>query len=532
MKKKFLIFLSAMMMLSSMTGCSGTGKVNNETTSQNQQTTTVAESSQQETKQEMTAAQTETSEPTVVRMSLGSEPDSLDPWQSAASDTEAIFHNVFEGLLVYDSTGALVPGIAESYEISDDGLTYTFKIRDDITFHNGKKLTSADVLYTYNHLAGMNGEKAVSSKFASVVSIDAPDEYTFVLTLSEPSASFLAFNIIAVLPEGYDEQETSPVGTGPYKFVEYVAGQRVVFEKNEDYYEETRAGKVDRVEVYIMTDASAIVAALMSDQLDLAGVSKENAALLGDEFDLYASPQNMVQVFALNNTYEPFSDVKVRQAFNYVIDKQEIIAGAHGGNATELYSNFSPVMDVYYNDELSDVYTVDIEKAKELMKEAGYENGFDLTIKVPGNYTTHVNTAEIIAQQLEQINVNVEIETIEWATWLEDVYANAQYEGTVIGLTGKLDPNDVLARYTSTYAKNFYKYANEEYDKLIAQAAVELDNDKRVELYKECQKILTEDAAAIFICDPNSTMAAKNNLKGYTFYPVTFHDFTKLYYEN
>ena len=121
MKKKFLIFLSAMLMLSSMTGCSGTGKVNNETTSQNQQTTTVAESSQQETKQEMTAAQTETSEPTVVRMSLGSEPDSLDPWQSAASDTEAIFHNVFEGLLVYDSTGALVPGIAESYEISDDG---------------------------------------------------------------------------------------------------------------------------------------------------------------------------------------------------------------------------------------------------------------------------------------------------------------------------------------------------------------------------------------------------------------------------
>lgn len=536
MRKKIALLLSFVMLSSCFAGCSNSNASNEQTTKEEQQTT-MAGTDDQISQSDNQTSQSEnveavSNEPSVVRMSISSEPDSLDPWQSAASDTEAIFHNVFEGLLLYDSTGALIPGIAESYDISEDGLTYTFHLRDDVTFHNGKALTSADVLYTYNNLTGMNGEKAVSSKFENVAFIDAPDEYTFVITLKQPSACFLAFNIIAILPEGYEEQATFPIGTGPYKFVEYVAGQRVVFEKNEDYYEEARAGKVDRVEVYIMTDASAVAAALMSDQLDLASVSNDNAAILGDGFDLYTSPQNYVQIFALNNSYEPLSDVRVRQAINYTVDKQEIIQGVFNGNATELYSNFSPVMDLYYNDKLSEVYTVDIEKAKELMKEAGYEDGFTLTVKVPGNYAVHVNTAEILAQQLAQINIKVSIETIEWATWLEDVYANAQYEGTVIGLTGKLDPNDVLVRYSSTYAKNFYKYSNPEYDELIAQAAVELDEGKRAELYKECQRILTEEAAAVFICDPNLTVAAKKGLKGYTFYPVTFHDFTKLYYEN
>ena len=373
----------------------------------------------------------------------------------------------------------------------------------------------------------MNGEKAVSSKFENVESVEAVDDYTFVIRLKQESSAFLSLNIVPILPEGYSDQATSPVGSGPYKFVEYIPGQRVVFEKNEAYYNPEKMGKIDRVEVYIMTDASAIVSALMSGQLDLANVSIDNAAILGDGFDISNSPQNMVQIFALNNTYEPLSNVKVRQAMSYAVDKQEIIQGVFNGYATELYSNFSPVMNVYYNDELSDIYTPDIEKAKELMKEAGYEGGFDLTIRVPGNYQAHVDTAQILQQQLSQININVTIETIEWATWLEEVYGNAQYQATVIGFTGKLNPNDVLVRFTSDYPKNFTKYNNPEYDELIAGAAVEMDEEKRIEMYKECQRILTEDATSIYICDPNLIMASRNGLKGYTFYPVTFHDYEK-----
>ena len=280
-----------------------------------------------------------------------------------------------------------------------------------------------------------------------------------------------------------------------------------------------------------MTDASSVVTALRSGQLDFASVSVDNANVLAEDFDIYNSAQNMVQIFALNNSIEPLNDVRVRQAINYAINKDAVIEGVFDGYATKLYSNFSPVMAVYYNDQLEDSYPTDVEKAKELLKKAGYENGFDLTITVPANYASHVDTALIFADQLAQVGINVQVETIEWATWLEDVYSNAQYESTIIGLTGKLDPDSVLGRFETTYSKNFFKFSNARYDELIQAARVELDETKRADMYKECQQILTEEAAAVFVCDPNLTVACRKDLKGYTFYPVGFIDFSKLSYE-
>ena len=164
------------------------------------------------------------------------------------------------------------------------------------------------------------------------------------------------------------------------------------------------------------------------------------------------------------------------------------------------------------------------------MAEAGYADGFDITITVPSNYQKHIDTAQILIEQLKEIQVNATIQLVEWAAWLEDVYTNAQYETTIIGLTGKLDPNDVLGRYASDYAKNFFKYSNSEYDELITEALTASEED-RISIYKECQKILTEDAAAVWICDPNQVLAVRSDLKGYTFYPVGYIDFSKLYYE-
>ena len=232
------------------------------------QSASQSSTSQSQNSTSQSASESQADLPTIVRTNISSEPDSLDPWQSAATDTEAIFHNVFEGLFVYNAAGELEPGIAESYEVSEDGLTYTFKLRQNVTFHNGKQLTSADVLYTYENLAGMNGEKAASSKFETVESIEAVDDYTFVIKLSAPSASFLATNIVAILPEGYTDQSTNPVGTGPYKFKECIPGQKVVLELNKDYHEESRKGTIQTAEIYIMTDASSVVNALRSGQYE------------------------------------------------------------------------------------------------------------------------------------------------------------------------------------------------------------------------------------------------------------------------
>ena len=182
----------------------------------------------------------EETDKTVVRINMESEPDNLDPWLSAASDTEAVFHNVFEGLVLFDETGALIPGLAESWDISDDGLTYTFHLRDDVTFHNGKAFSAEDVVYTYESLSGLGGEEALSSKFKNLTSVEAVDDYTVTMTLAEADAAFLQYTRVAVLPKGYEDQSSAPVGTGPFVFEKYVPGQMVVLEKNEDYYAKDR----------------------------------------------------------------------------------------------------------------------------------------------------------------------------------------------------------------------------------------------------------------------------------------------------
>lgn len=472
----------------------------------------------------------------VVRVNNSAEPDSLDPWQSSASDTEAIFRNVFEGLCAYDEEGVLIPGLAESWDVSEDGRTYTFHLREGVTFHNGQAFTSADVLYTYNSLTGLDGGEAKSGKFTMIESIEAPDDYTFSVRLTGPSASFLPLCITAILPQGYDDQASHPVGTGPFQFVEYTPSQRVVLEKYPDYYRKGEDGgdlvKIDRVEVYIMSDTAAVMSALQSGQLDMATMlTADDAKTLEGKFTLYHSPQNMVQGLFMNNAEAPFDDLRVRRAVCYAVDRDEIIEGAFGGEATPLYSNFSPMMPQYYNEALEGSYDTDREKAKALLEEAGYGDGLEITITVPSLYQPHMDTAQIIVQQLEAVGIHAEIEPIEWATWLERVYTQGDYQTTIIGLSGKLDPDSVLGRFETGYSKNFYHFSNAEYDGLIEAARTELDDEERARDYKRCQEILTENAAAAFLTDPSLNVACREDLKGFAFYPVTFYDFSKLYYE-
>ena len=469
-------------------------------------------------------------EKTVVRTNIGSEPDSLDPFLSAASDTEAIFHNVFEGLVLFDETGTIIPGLAESWEISDDGLTYTFHLRDDVTFHNGKEFSAEDVIYTYELLSGLSGEEPLNSKFTNVTGLEAPDDETVIITIAEPDSSFLQLNRVAVVPKDYTELATAPVGTGPFVFEKYIPGQEVILKKNEAYYEESRAAKIDEADIFIMTDESAVLTAMQSGQLDLATVYADNAEYLNGDFTVQSAPQNMVQLLALNNAEEPFDDPLVRQAVNYAIDKDQIVDGVFAGYATKLDSNFSPVMGEFFNDELEDFYPYDPEKAKELLKEAGLADGFEMTITVPSNYQKHVDTALVIIEQLKAVGIRAELKPVDWGTWLEDVYTNFKYQSTIVGLTGKLDPSDILIRYTTGYRRNFVNYENPEYDEFFAKAKTAAP-DESAQYYKECQRLLTEDAAAVYISDPHAIAVSRSDLKGYTFYPVSFLDLSRLYYE-
>lgn len=457
----------------------------------------------------------------VVRIAVATEVDNLDPYQSAATDTSSMMDNVFDGLLDTDETGELIPNLAKSYAISEDNLTYTFSLQEGVKFHDGSDFTAEDVVYSYSKLAGLETGEPMSSKFAVVEAVEAKSDYEVTVTLKEVDSSFLARNIVAIVPSDYEEQSTKPIGAGPFKFKEYKAGQELVLVKNEDYYLEGKVPKVDEVQFKMMPDAQSSILAMQAGEIDvLPGVSEQGLQQLGDSVEVVSGPQNMVQLMALNNSFGPLQDVRVRQAINYAVDKDVIINTVAEGKATKLGSNFSPAMDFYFEKGLEDYYSPNIEKAKELLAEAGYADGFDLQLTVPSDYQFHVDTAQMLANQLKEININVEIEPIEFSTWLERVYTNAEYESTVISFTGKLDPFEVVGRFVSTYPKNFMKFNDSTFDEVIAKAIKETDENAKAELYKEAQRILTEQAASVFIMDPNRSIAMANGLTGFKMYPV------------
>jgi len=457
--------------------------------------------------------------------------DYLDPHLAVAAGTHEVLFNVFEGLLKPNEQGDLYPAIAESCEVSPDGLTYTFKLRGGIKFHDGRTVTSADVKYSYDRLAGADTGKPLHAGFAGVQSVEAPDPSTVIIRLEENNASFLTALTAAVIPDGYENSNKQPVGTGPFKFKEYLPGQRLVVEKFADYYIEG-VPTLDQVEFRIITDPEAALLALKSGEADIyPRIGTEHLEDLDDDvYTKLSAPQNLVQLMTYNIARKPFDDIRVRQAINYAIDKDEIIEGVALGKGTKLGSNLSPVLAKYYQEGLEDIYPTDIDKAKSLLAEAGYPDGFETTLSVPSIYQFHVDTAQVIVQQLEKIGVKAQIELVEWAVWLERIYKGRDYDLTIIGLDGKLNPYDILNKYLSDAPNNFFNYKSEAFDETLRAAVKEIDDAKRVELYKQAQTILAQDAAAVYIMDPNLNVAIRGKLAGYKQYPLYVQDLSTVYY--
>ncbi|XOK59097.1 ABC transporter substrate-binding protein [Paenibacillus elgii] len=457
------------------------------------------------------------------------DPDYLDPHLAVAAGTSEMMFNVYEGLLKPNEKGEIYPAIAKSYDIAPDGLTYTFKLREGVKFHNGNAVTAEDVKYSYERLAGKETGKPLSPAFASVQSIEVPDAATVVIKLKENNASFLTSLTASVIPKGYQDSNKKPVGTGPFRFVEYLPGQRLVIEKNKDYYIKD-VPSLDKVEFRIIPDQEAALAALKSGEADIfPRIGTEKLEGLGPEFQTVSAPQNLVQLMTYNIERKPFDDIRVRQAINYAVDRDEIIEGVALGKGTKLGSNMSPIMSRYYLDGLQDTYKYSTEKAKSLLAEAGYKDGFSATLSVPSNYQFHVDTAQVIAQQLGKVGIKLKIEPVEWAVWLDRVYKGRDYDLTIIGLDGKLDPNDILNKYASDSKNNFFNYKSPEFDKALKLGLTELDPNKRAEAYKQAQTILTKEAAAVYIMDPNLNVALKKTLSGYKQYPLYVQDMLSVY---
>ncbi len=466
--------------------------------------------------------------PVTFTLSMAEDPDSLDPHRSAASITEQVMLNVFDGLLNPTPDGGVEPGIAESYDISEDGLTYTFTLRPDVFFHNGEPVTPDDVRFTLNRLRGADGEPGLSSEFVDVTAVETPDDRTVVIRLSQPNSSFEKFLYRAILPAGYQDHATHPIGAGPYRFVEYIPQNRIVLERFEQYYGEV--GDVERVVVRVITDADARLLALRSGEIDFTNVSPDRIGDVEDRFRVVRTPANSVFILGMNNAHAPLDDERVRQAINFAIDRQEIIDFVFNGFGVELASSMSPAMADYYDESLIGMYDTDLDAARALLAEAGYADGFPIELRVSSHNEIYTNAAQVIQQQLSRVGIEVRIQVIEWSMWLSDVYTTRNFETTLIDFTGKIDPYPVLRRYISDFGRNFLNHDSPQFDSVMERALRSTDPSERKLLYREAQAILARTVPAVFIADYELIFAMDDRFDGYTPYPFFFHDIAKLRY--
>ena len=457
--------------------------------------------------------------------------DSLDPHKTVKAGTREVMFNVFEGLMKPTPNGDLTPAIAESYEVSEDRMTYTFHLREGVQFHNGETVTAEDVVYSIQRCAAATETGIVQVEAFSVIEdLKAVDERTVSITISEPSNEFISYMTTAVLPADYDKQDTDPVGTGPFKFVSRTAQDSVVLEKFDGYW--GTPAQLDKVTLKIMENADSLMMSLQSGAIDLcAHLTSTQVAQLEKDFNVAEGTMNLVQALYLNNAEKPFDDVRVRQALCYAVDKQEIIDLAFDGYGSPIGSSMYPAFGKYFDDSLTNYYTKDVEKAKALLAEAGYPGGFDMTITVPSNYKPHMDTAEVLVQQLAQIGVNAAIEPIEWESWVSDVCAGRQFQSTVVGVDAStMTARALLERFTSDYGKNFINYNNAEYDALFRQTLTAYDDAEQTALYKQMLANLTENAANVYIQDLADLVAVRKGVEGVTFYPIYVLDLANLHY--
>lgn len=456
---------------------------------------------------------------------------SLDPHTSTSAGKREIFFNIFEGLVKADPDGNFVPALAESYEISDDATTFTFHLRKGVKFHNGSEMTAEDVVYTLDKCRGVETGTPLLSAYSEIDTVTALDENTVEIKLKNPNIEYLAYLNTAIIPHDYADQETFPIGTGPYKFKSRSVQENIVLEKFADYWGEP--GYLDEVTFKIIENTDALVLALRSGSVDLCvhRVASE-VQEIGDEYELLESPTNLIQAMYLNNAAEPLNNLKVRQALNYAVNVQDVMSFVNEGLGTAIGSSIYPSFGKYFMPELADAYPYDPDKAKSLLAEAGYPDGFPLTITAPSNYAVHVNTAQVIAEQLKAVGIDAKINLVEWATWLSEVYQGRNFEATVVGFDASfLTARALLERWISDNSKNMINFNDPEYDRVLKEAFASTNEEEQTALYKQAEKILSDDAANVYLMDPNDLTVISKKLDGYIFYPLFVIDLAKIYYK-
>jgi peptide/nickel transport system substrate-binding protein len=471
----------------------------------------------------------------------GGDSVSLDPINATDGESFKVTKNIFNTLVDYGQQDTEIhPSLATEWKVSDDGLVYTLTLREGVKFHDGTDFNADAVVFNFNRWA--NGTKdqfyyygSMFGGFAGdeshvIKEIKALDAKTVEFTLTKPQAPFL--KNLAMSPFGIaspaavekfgDKFNENPVGTGPFKFVEWKRNERIVIEKNPDYFVEGLP-KLNKVIFVSIPENSARLNALLSGEVHLAdGLNNSDVGQLSGNLQAINRPSMNVGYLGLTSTRGPLQDKKVRQALNHAVDKQGIIDAFYAGQAVPA-TNPMPPSITGYHDGIAD-YPYDLEKAKALLAEAGYADGFEMELwamPVPRPYMPDgQKVAEVLQAGFAQIGVKANIVSFEWATYLEKARAG-EADTFLLGWTGDNGDADnflnVLLGTKNIDSNNYSRYSNPQVDELLAQAQSNPDEAARAELYKQAQEIIKDDAPWIPLVHSTPLLGAAANVSG--FYP-------------
>jgi len=441
------------------------------------------------------------------------EPPGLDMTATPATATSGvIFYNVQEALVKVDRHGKLVPWLAERWHTADN-RNYTFFLKKGVRFHNGREMKAADVKYCFERALNPETKHPYAKDYEAIGDIIVKDDYTVTFALKSVNASFLQ-NVAragsVIYPrEAVETMKSAPIGTGPFRFEEWVRGDRVVLVRNPDYYVKGLP-KLDRVTYRFITDPNAVLAALKAGDVDVSlfGLGPEHVQDVQKDprFQVIVGDTTNDVILAMNNSRKPYTDVRVRHAMTHGINKQDVLKGAMFGMGKVLGTNVDP-LNPYFVD-MSNAMPYDPAKAKKLLAEAGYPNGFETVLKVSPQYYYTVRSGEIIADNLKKIGVNVRIEQIEWGQWLSRVFREADYDLTIIGHAEAWD----IKNYANP--KYYFRYDSPKFQELFAKSETTVDDKARRDLYVQMQKLMVEDAPVVWLFMHPRLAVAKKGVQG------------------
>jgi len=458
------------------------------------------------------------------------EPPNLDPTGGAAAAIdEVVYANVFEGLTRFGPDGSVLPGLAESWEVAPDGLSWVFTLREGVTFHDGLAMTAEDVAYSFERAMAEDSTNAQKQLFDGINSVNVIDDRTVEIGLDTPKGALL-WNLawgdaVIVSPASADTNATEPVGTGPFRFERWVQGDQVELVRNDEYWGEPAA--LDGVTFKFISDPTAAFAAIMAGDIDA--------------FPLFPAPENLAQfeadprfqvlvgstegetILAMNNSRAPFDDIRVRQAVAQAIDRSAIIDGAMFGYGTPIGSHFAPHHPAYV--DLTGMSPFDPERSRALLAEAGLPDGFETTLALPPpSYARR--GGEIVASQLREIGIEAEIINVEWAQWLEQVFKGKDYGLTIVSHTEPLD--------IGIYARDDYYFANHDpvLKALLSGLEPMSDEADRNEVLRAAQKRVAENQTVAFLFQWAKTGVADARIRGlWENAPTQANDMSAVYWE-